>query len=99
MWYIDSRLLDGGEFKNKISFPFRLPSHPNKGVAGGAWGGEGVADTYTQQKTMKYINSGVPNNRDFKNEVSFPFRIHSRPEQGRNQGSFRGGLRPIHNIR
>ena len=25
MWYINSRLLDGGEFKNKISFPFRIP--------------------------------------------------------------------------
>ena len=80
-------------------FLLGYPQTPTRASPGELGGGEGVADTYTQQKTMKYINSGVPNSRDFKNEVSFPFRIHSRPEQGRNQGSFRGGLRPIHNIR
>ena len=53
------------------------------------------AETYTPQKIMKYINSGVPNSGDFKNKISFPFRIHSRPEQG----LLGGGLRPIHNIR
>ena len=35
----DSRLLDGGEFKNEFIFSFRIPSDPNKGVASGARGG------------------------------------------------------------
>ena len=34
---------------------------PKKGVAGGALGGGQEAETYTPQKIMKYINSGVTN--------------------------------------
>ena len=41
MLYINSRVLNGGEFKNEFIFSFRIPSDPNKGVAGGALGGEG----------------------------------------------------------
>ena len=41
MCYIDSRLLDGGEFKNEFIFSCRIPSDPNKGVAGEAKGGGG----------------------------------------------------------
>ena len=64
---------------------------PTRASPGELWGGGQEAETYTPQKIMKYINSGVPNSRDFKNEVSFPFRIHSRPEQGRRWGSLGGG--------
>ena len=89
MWYIDSRVLNGGEFKNEISFPFRIPSDSNKGVAGGARGGRGT-DTYTAQMIMWYINSGVFNSRDFKNEISFPFRIPSDPNKGVAGGALGG---------
>ena len=34
MWYINSRVFKGLDFKNEISFPFGIPSDPNKGVAG-----------------------------------------------------------------
>ena len=40
------------------------------------------AETYTQQKIMKYINSGGVNSRNFKNEISFPFRIPSDTNNG-----------------
>ena len=102
MWYIDSRVLNGGEFKNEIIFPFRIPSDSNKGVAGGARGGRGT-DTYTAQMIMWYINSGVMYSRDFKTKISFPLRIPSDPNKGvvggAGGGAAAGGLRPIYNKR
>ena len=99
MWYIKSRVLNGGEFKNEFIFPFKIPSDPNKGVASGARGGRG-AETYIQQKIMWYIKSGVFNSRDFKNEISFPFRIPSDPNKGVARRALGGGLLiPIHNKR
>ena len=82
MWYIKYGVFNSRDFINEISFPFRIPSDPNKGVAGGALGGGRGAETYTQQKIMWYIKSGVFNSRDFKNEISFPFRIPLDPNKG-----------------
>ena len=72
-------------------FLLGYPQTPTRASPGELGGGEGVADTYTQQKTMKYINSGVPNSRDFKNEVSFPFRIPSHPNKGVARGALGDG--------
>ena len=33
--------MNSRDVKNEIRFPFRIPSDPNKGVAGGAKGGRG----------------------------------------------------------
>ena len=92
MWYINSGVMYSRDFKTKISFPLRIPSDPNKGVAGGARGGAGPqgAETYIQQKIMWYINSGVINSRDFKNEISFPFRIPSDLNKGIAGGALEG---------
>ena len=89
MWYIKSGVFNSRDFKNEISFPFRILSDPNKSVAGGALGGRG-AETYTQQKIMWYIKSGVFISRDFKNEISFPFRIPSDPNKGITRGALGG---------
>ena len=50
---------------------------------------------------MKYINPGVPNSGDFKNGISFLFRIPPDPPKGASEGGGRlgGGLRPIHHKR
>ena len=40
------------DFKNEISFPFRIPPDPNKGVTGEAKGGGGGTETYTAKKIM-----------------------------------------------
>ena len=100
MWYINSRVLNGVEFKNEFIISLRIPSDPNKGVASRARGGRG-AETYIQQKIMWYIKSGVFNSRDFKNEISFPFRIPSDPNKGVAGGAWggKGLLIPIHNKR
>ena len=79
-----------GNSKLSSFFLLRYPQTPTRASPGELLGGRG-AEPYTPQKIMKYINSGVPNSGDFKNKISFPFRIHSRPEQGHNQGSFGGG--------
>ena len=78
-----------------------IPSDPNRGVVGGALGGGRGAETYTPQKIIRYIKSGVFKSRDLKSEISFPFRIPSDPNKGVAGGALggAGGLRPIHNKR
>ena len=56
------------------------------------WGGVGRgAETYIHQKIIRYIKSWVFNSRDFKNEISFHFRIPSDPNKGVASGALGGG--------
>ena len=57
-------------------------------LLGGLWGAKGV-EINKPLKIMLYINSRAVNGADFKNEIGFPFRITSDPNQG-GLGELRG---------
>ena len=65
------------------------------------WGiiGRRDGDLYTTTDNVIYqLNSRIFKSGDFKNEISFHFRIHSDPPRMRLVGIIgeAGGLRPIH---
>ena len=61
---------------------------------GGAWGGSRGGFNPILPKIICYINSGVFNSGEFKNDLYFHFRV-PRPSEGRPQGGGRGGFSPI----
>ena len=75
-------VFNSGDFKNGISFSFRILSDPAKGAWGGGWG---LSKDHVIYQFLGTINSG-----DFKSETSFSFRIPSDPPKV-VLGGWRGG--------
>ena len=73
-------------------FLLGYPQTPTRASPGELMGGRG-AETYTQQKIMWYIKSGVFNSRDFENEISFPLRIPPHTPTRASPGELWGGGR------
>ena len=83
-------VFNGGDFKNGISFSFRIPPHPPKGASKGGEAGRG-AETYTPQKIMKHINSGVPNSGISKIRSVFLLGYIQDPNKGVTRELWGGG--------
>ena len=52
MYYINSRLFKSGDFKNVVSFAFRINSDPPRACTGVIIGGGDEAETYIPQKIL-----------------------------------------------
>ena len=91
MWYINSMVFNGGDFKNGISFSFKIPPDPPKGAAVAACAAVMAKIEKTSKKIMWYINSMVFNIGDFKNGISFSFRIPTDPPKGASEGGGEAG--------
>ena len=83
-------VFNSGDFKNGISFSFRIPPDPPKGASeGGGLEGELRPIHHKRSCDVIYINSWVINSEDFKSETSFPIRIPSDPPKGVLGGGWR----------
>ena len=75
MSYIDSGVFNSGEFKNDLYFHFRVPPTPARAPSGGVLGGlKGVLSPILPH-IMCYVNSGVFNSGEFKNDLHFHFGV------------------------
>ena len=83
-------VFNGGDFKNGISFSFRIPQDPPMGAA------VATGANVTAKMENKYIkkscdiNSMVFNDGDFENGISFSFRIPPNPPMGANIADYCG---------
>ena len=75
-------VFNGGDFKNGISFSFRIPPDLHKGAADAAGAAVTAKIEKTSKKIMQYINSVVYNVGDFKNGIRFSFGIPQDPPKG-----------------
>ena len=75
-----------------MTFIFILGYHnPRKGALRGAWGGlQGVLSPILPN-IMCYVNSGVFNSGEFKNDPHFHFRVTPTPARAPSGG----GARPL----
>ena len=79
---MNSMVFNSGDFKNGIAFSLRIPQDPAKGTAVAACAAITAKMENTCKKIMWYINSMVFNGGDFKNGISFSFRIPPDPPKG-----------------
>ena len=91
MCYVNSGVFNSGKSKNDLYFHFRVTPTPTRAPSGGGLVGLQGMLSPILSNIMCYVNSGVFNSGESKNDLYFHFRVTPTPTRAPSGGGV-GGL-------